>query len=104
MEDIRTFTEQGKIFVVHFRNVSGTMPYFEETLLEDGYGDMHAILEQLARCGYDGPLNIDHSFFNPDGKGMSKISEAYFLGYLKGMLGGLERRLKLEKENGGKRA
>ena len=28
MEDIRTFTEQGKIFVVHFRNVSGTMALF----------------------------------------------------------------------------
>ena len=42
------------------------MPYFEETLLEDGYADMYGILEQLARCGYDGQLNIDHSFFSPD--------------------------------------
>ena len=49
-------------------------------------------------------MNIDHSFFNPDGKGMSKTSEAYFLGYLKGMLGSLERQLKLEKENGGKKS
>ena len=67
-------------------------------------GDTAAALEQLARCGYDGQLNIDHSFFNPDGKGMSKTSEAYFLGYLKGMLGSLERQLKLEKENGGKKS
>ena len=104
MEDIRTFTEQGKIFVVHFRNVSGTMPYFEETLMEDGYADMYGILEQLARCGYDGQINIDHSFFNPDGKGMSKTSEAYFMGYLKGMLGSLERQLRLERENGGRNA
>ena len=63
------------------------MPYFEETLLEDGYADMYAILEQLARCGYDGQLNIDHSFFNPDGKGMSKTSEALFPGILEGNAG-----------------
>ena len=91
MEDIREFTQQGKIFVVHFRNVSATIPYFEETLLEDGYADMYAILEQLVRCGYDGQINIDHAFFNPDGKGMSKLSEAYFLGYLKGMLNAAQR-------------
>ena len=101
MEDIRTFTEQKKIFVVHFRNVSATIPYFEETLLEDGYADMHAILEQLVRCGYDGQLNIDHPFFNPDGKGMSRMSEAYFMGYMKGMLASVERQIGKEKENGG---
>ena len=65
---------------------------------------MYGILEQLARCGYDGQINIDHSFFNPDGKGMSKTSEAYFMGYLKGMLGSLERQLRLERENGGRNA
>ena len=87
--------------MVHFRNVSATLPYFEETLLEDGYGDMHAILEQLVRCNYDGQLNIDHPFFNRDGKGMSKMSEAYFLGYMKGMLSSIERQVKRERENGG---
>ena len=50
MEDIKTFCEQDKISVVHFRNVSSTMPYFEETLLEDGYADMYAIMKQLVRC------------------------------------------------------
>lgn len=93
MEDIRSFTEQGKIFVVHFRNVSGTIPYFEETLLEDGYADMEGILEQLVRCGYEGQINIDHPFFNAGGKGMSQMSEAYFTGYMKGMLHSVERRL-----------
>ena len=41
------------------------MPYFEETLLEDGYADMYAIMKQLIQCGYNGYLNIDHPFFNP---------------------------------------
>lgn len=94
MEDIRTFTKRGKILVVHFRNVSSEIPYFEETLMEDGYADMYAIMEQLYRCGYDGPLNIDHPFFNPDGKGMSKLSEAYLLGYMKGLLHSVEHNAK----------
>lgn len=86
MEDIKEFCAQDKISVVHFRNVSSTMPYFEETLLEDGYADMYAIMKQLVRCGYDGQLNIDHPFFDRDGKGMSDRSAAYFMGYMKALL------------------
>nr|WP_314462041.1 mannonate dehydratase [uncultured Clostridium sp.] len=84
--DIRRFTQREKILVVHFRNVSGTIPYFEETLLEDGYGDMNGILDELILNGYDGQINIDHPFFLPEGKGPSPVSEAYMMGYLKGML------------------
>lgn len=91
MEDIRYFCERGKISIVHFRNVSSTMPYFEETLLEDGYADMYAIMKQLVRCGFDGQLNIDHPFFNHDGKGFSDMSGAYFTGYMKAMLHCAER-------------
>lgn len=86
MEDIKTFCAQDKISVVHFRNVSSTMPYFEETLLEDGYADMYAIMKQLVRCNYNGQLNIDHPFFNQDGRGMSDLSAAYFMGYMKALL------------------
>lgn len=95
MQDIKEFTEQGKVFIVHFRNVSSTIPYFEETLLEDGYADMYAIIEQFLRCNYDGLINIDHSFFNEDGKKMSQISEAYTLGYMKGLLHSAARNLNI---------
>ncbi len=61
---------------------SSTMPYFEETLLEDGYADMYAIMKQLVRCNYNGQLNIDHPFFNQDGERMSDLSAAYFMGYI----------------------
>ncbi len=93
MEDIKYFCEQDKISIVHFRNVSATMPYFEETLIEDGYADMYAIMKQLVKCGFDGQLNIDHPFFNQDGKSMSDMSAAYFMGYMKGMLHSAEKEL-----------
>ncbi len=91
-EDIVRFTKEDKISIVHFRNVSGQMPYFEETLLEDGYTDMFGIMQQLVGAGYDGFLNIDHPFFNENGKGMSDISAAYFTGYMKALLHIAERK------------
>lgn len=106
MEDIKTFTESGHLLIVHFRNVSSTMPYFEETLIEDGYADMFAIMKQLVSCGFNGALNIDHPFFMADqidvsaqsagyfnqplfgaaGKVVSAQSAAYFTGYMKALL------------------
>lgn len=86
MEDIKYFCEHDKISIVHFRNVSAQMPYFEETLLEDGYADMYAIMKQLVKCGYNGQLNIDHPFFDADGKRFSDMSNAYFTGYMKALL------------------
>ena len=91
MQDIETYCKRDKISIVHFRNVSSTMPYFEETLLEDGYADMYAIMKQLVKCGYNGFLNIDHSFFDDAGKRPDPVSEAYFLGYMKAMLMAAER-------------
>ncbi|MDO4620463.1 MAG: mannonate dehydratase [Lachnospiraceae bacterium] len=92
-EDIKEFAAEDKISIVHFRNVSGTMPYFEETLLEDGKADMYSIMKQLVDCGFDGFLNIDHPFFEEDGRTMSEMSAAYFTGYMKALLHMAERKL-----------
>ena len=86
MEDIREFSEADKIITVHFRNVSGPLPVFEETLVEDGYADMISVMEQLVRCQCCANISIDHAFFRPGEKHMSETSRAYMTGYLKGML------------------
>lgn len=86
MEDIRYFVEQKKVFLVHFRNVSGTVPYFEETLLEDGYGNMYALMKQLVRCGYDGCIHVDHVPVWTEMGGGTKASFAYCTGYMKALL------------------
>ena len=95
--DIDEFVAAGRLPIIHFRNVSGQMPYFEETLLEDGYADMYSIMKHIVRSGFDGYLNIDHPFFNADGKGMSERSAAYFTGYMKGLLRAAEAEVKAEK-------
>ena len=86
MEDIKTFSEQGRLLCVHFRNVSSEMPYFEETLAEDGYANMYAIMKQLVSYDSDAVISIDHAFKGYGSLGGQLGSSAYPTGYLKGLL------------------
>ena len=71
--------------------------HFEETLLEDGCEDMYALMKHIVRSGFDGFLNIDHAFFNEDGKGMNEVSTAYYTGYMKALLHAAEKECAAEK-------
>lgn len=93
MADIREFCTAGKVACVHLRNVSSTMPYFEETLAEDGYADVYAIVKQFVACGYDGLMSIDHSFTGYEETGGRLGSSAYPTGYLKGLVHAAQQEL-----------
>ena len=93
MRDSRDFMEDDRIVSVHFRNVSSTLPVFEETLSEDGYGDMYAIMKQLAACGYEGPISIDHAFKGSPAMGGMLGAFAYPTGHMKGLLHAAEAEL-----------
>lgn len=97
MNDIEDFTRRDKIAVVHFRNVSSTLPYFEETLAEDGYADMYQIMKQFVKCGYHGLMSVDHVFDPHDKNGNHTTGYAYPTGYAKGLLHAAESELGLRK-------
>lgn len=84
--DLRDFISQKRVHTIHFRNVSGTLPYFEETLLEDGYMDMYKIMQVLVECGYDGPVYVDHVLRYDEKTGGEMASFAYATGYMKGLM------------------
>lgn len=86
MEDIKYFVENKKVFLVHFRNVSATVPYFEETLLEDGYMDMYQLMKQLVNSDYDGSIHVDHVPVWGESVGGENSSWAYSTGYMKALL------------------
>lgn len=86
MEDIKEFAKQDKILSVHFRNVSSPMPYFEETLAEDGYADMYSIMKQLASSGYKGVISVDHAFHSSYAAGGYLTSIGCSTTYMKGLL------------------
>ena len=93
LSDIAELQADDRIVCVHFRNVSSPLPDFEETLCEDGYADMHAIMKQLITVGYEGTISIDHAFGGyPELGGMLGAS-AYPIGYMKGLIHAIEREM-----------
>ncbi len=95
LADIAEFQSKGQLLEVHFRNVSGTLPYFEETLSEDGYANMYRIMKQFVRCGFDGYMSVDHGFNGYPELGGQLGALAYPTGHLKGMLHAVEYELGL---------
>jgi mannonate dehydratase len=59
-ELIDFFGPKGKIFYVHFRDVKGVVPKFEEAFLGEGNYDPAAVLRRLDRVGFDGFVIDDH--------------------------------------------
>lgn len=106
MDEINHFGRKGRIFLVHFRNVRGSLPTagaFEEALLDDGDMNMFKILLELRKVGYGGCLNPDHvpTFagdvadlhdswkFSNIGWKASSLGFAYSVGYIKALLNAL---------------
>ena len=58
---VDTYSEQGRLGYVHFRNVTGKAPYYKETFIDDGDIDMLRVLSILKRNRYDGVLIPDHT-------------------------------------------
>lgn len=84
-ESIERYGSQDKIAYVHFRNVDGTVPHYQETFVDEGDIDMIRAVETLKKVDYDGVLIPDHtpemSCDAPWHAGM-----AYALGYMRSAL------------------
>ncbi len=80
---IREFVSRGKVFIVHFRNVSSPLPCFTEMFVDDGYQHMYEPMRAFVDTGYNGSLVLDHS---PHLAGGRLASTAYAIGYLRGLL------------------
>ena len=78
---VDTYSRQGKLAYVHFRNVRGKVPCYRETFIDEGDVDMLRVLRILQQNGFDGVLIPDHApqmaCAAPWHAGM-----AYALGYL----------------------
>jgi mannonate dehydratase len=93
---IREFGREGRILIVHFRNVSAPLPRFVETFVDDGYMDMAAVMRALEEVDYDGSVILDHS---PELVGAEETSgsagakgaypyaaTAYAIGYMRALM------------------
>ena len=58
---VDTYSAQGRLGYVHFRNVTGKAPYYKETFIDDGDVDMLRVLAILKKHRYDCVLIPDHT-------------------------------------------
>ncbi len=87
-ETVDRYSRQGRVAYVHLRNITGKVPRYRETFLDDGDVDMVRVLRILRRNGFDGVVIPDHTpqmvCGAPWHAGM-----AYALGFMRGVLNAL---------------
>lgn len=84
-QTIKHFAKQGRIGYVHFRNVRGTIPKYNETIIDDGDVDMAKALLSYYEAGYDGALIPDH-YPTFAGVKSSHATVAYSIGHIRGIM------------------
>jgi mannonate dehydratase len=92
---IDTFGPAGRIAYVHFRDVQGVVPRFQECFLGEGNYDPAAVLRRLADVGFDGFIIDDHvpaligdedTWANTASAAYCSRGRAHAIGYLQGLV------------------
>jgi mannonate dehydratase len=106
VDALAEFAARGDIVYVHFRDVRGFVPSFEECFLGEGNVDLVAAMRALVQGGFDGFVIDDHTPLldtDPDlAPGWVESDYAYHgrahaVGYLQGLLEAVARKIP-EKE------
>jgi mannonate dehydratase len=80
---IRDMGSIDKIVMVHFRNVRGSFPKFQETFVDNGDVDMYRAMQAYRDVGFKGPFSLDHSPVFP---GAEIANQAFAIGYLRALI------------------
>ncbi len=90
LDAISRFARQGKIFYVHFRNIRGCVPAFDEVFIDDGQVDMLDAMRAYSEAGFDGVITPDHSpKVTGDSDGLK--GRAFALGYMRAAMQMVEK-------------
>jgi mannonate dehydratase len=91
VDAVRRFAGQGKIFYVHFRNVRGRSPKFDEVFIDEGEVNMIAALKAYRDAGYDGVITPDHTPRVIGDETYGHRGRAFALGYIRAGMQAVER-------------
>lgn len=86
IEAIRRFGSRDKIHHVHFRNVKGALPHFQESFIDDGEVDMLEALRAYVEVGYRGTIMPDHTPQVVGDTAWGARGRAYALGYIRALM------------------
>jgi mannonate dehydratase len=86
LDAIRYFGTRGKLVYIHFRDVQGTVPCFQECFIDEGNMDMFEVMKTLKEVGFTGFMLTDHVPHMVGDSGWGHRSRAYAIGYMKALL------------------
>jgi mannonate dehydratase len=86
VEAIRRYGTQKRIHHVHFRNVKGAVPHFQESFIDDGNVDMFEALRTFKEVGYTGTIMPDHTPQVVGDTPWGARGRAYALGYMRALM------------------
>lgn len=78
----RAFAKMGKLWKIHFRNVTAPIPDFVETYIDNGYTDMFQLMKTLVEVDFRGNLIADHV---PAMSGGRQAAWSYSMGYIRAL-------------------
>ncbi len=83
---IRWFGERDRINHVHFRNVKGAVPRFDECFIDDGDTDMLAAMRAYHEVGYRYAMMPDHTPALAGDTPYGHRGRAFALGYMRALM------------------
>ncbi len=86
LDAIRYFGSRGKIFYVHFRDVQGCVPTFQECFLGEGNVDVVAAIRTLKEVGFTGFIIDDHVPQMLDDSAWNHRGRAWSTGYIMALI------------------
>ncbi len=86
LETICYFGGRKKIFYVHFRNVKGVIPKFDESFIDDGDVDMLKAMRAYKEVDFDGPIMPDHTPKVVGDTPWGHRGRAFAVGYIKALI------------------
>ena len=91
LEAVRYFGGRGKIIYVHFRDVQGQVPAFNECFIDEGNVDTLAVVKTLKEVGFTGFMITDHVPQMVDDTPWGHRGRAYAIGYMTALLQVVEK-------------
>jgi mannonate dehydratase len=86
LKEIRHFGGQGRIHLVHFRAVRGTVPRYTEVFIDEGDIDMLEAMKTYREVGYTGPFVSDHTPGVEGDTPWGHIGRTFSHGYMRGLV------------------
>lgn len=86
LDAVRHFGGRGRIVYVHFRDVQGAVPRFNECFIDQGNVDTFAVVRALHEVGFGGFLITDHVPRMVDDTAWGHRGRAYAIGYIRALI------------------